>query len=75
MFKFSETKLKNTHLVINDKGEIAETYHKMHLYDVEISSKNIKAQESSIIEAGHEIMPPVRTPIGNVGLAIVSFFN
>lgn len=75
LFKFSETKLRNTHLVINSDGEIAETYHKMHLYDVVMSSKNIKAQESSSIKAGHEIMPPVQTPIGNVGLAIVSYFN
>lgn len=72
-FKFSETKLRNTHLLIDNKGEIAETYHKMHLYDVEIPSKNVKAFESSLIEAGNEISPPVKTPIGNVGLAIVSF--
>ncbi|XP_060844615.1 deaminated glutathione amidase isoform X2 [Rhopalosiphum padi] len=68
--KFSETKLRNTHLVINNKGEIAETYHKIHLYDVQIPSKNIQALESSVIEAGNEILPPVKTPIGNVGLAI-----
>ncbi|VVC41049.1 Hypothetical protein CINCED_3A009336 [Cinara cedri] len=68
--KFSETKLRNTHLVINNKGEIAETYHKMHLYDVDIPSKHLKTCESSLIEAGNEISPPVKTPIGNVGLAI-----
>lgn len=45
----------------------------MHLYDVEIPSKNVKAFESSLIEAGNKISPPVKTPIGNVGLAIVSF--
>lgn len=71
--KFSETKLRNTHLVINNKGEITKTYHKMHLYDVEIPSKNIKAYESNLVEAGNEITPPVQTPVGNVGLAIVSF--
>jgi len=68
--KFSRTRLRNTHLVINNEGEIAEKYHKMHLYDVEIPSKNVKAYESSSIEAGNEILPPVKTPIGNVGLAI-----
>lgn len=45
----------------------------MHLFDVDIPSKNIKINESSMIEAGNEISPPVETPIGNVGLAIVSF--
>lgn len=62
-------------MVINNKGEIAATYHKMHLYDVEIPSKNIHCVESSFIEAGNEIIPPVQTPIGNVGLGIVSFFK
>lgn len=75
MFKFSETKLRNTHLVINNEGNIAETYHKMHLYNVEIPSKNIKAYESSLIEAGNKILPPIQTPVGNVGLAIVSYFK
>lgn len=73
IFKFLEAKLRNTHLLIDNNGEIAETYHKIHLYDVEIPSKNVKAFESSLIEAGNEISPPVKTPIGNVGLAIVSF--
>lgn len=47
----------------------------MHLYDVEIPSNNIQSLESSLIEAGDEIVPPVPTPIGNVGLGIVSFFK
>jgi len=45
----------------------------MHLFDVDIPSKNIKICESNTIEAGNEISPPVETPIGSVGLAIVSF--
>lgn len=68
--KFSESKLRNTHLIINNKGEIAEIYHKIHLYDVQIPSKNIQAFESSLIETGTKISPPVKSPIGNVGLAI-----
>lgn len=75
MLKFSETKLRNTHLVIDNEGNITETYHKMHLYDVDIPSKNVKASESSMIKAGNQISPPVKTPIGNVGLAIVSFLE
>lgn len=62
-------------MVINNEGNIAETYHKMHLYDVEIPSKNIKAYESSLIKAGNKILPPVQTPVGNVGLAIVSYLK
>lgn len=62
-------------MVINNEGEIAETYHKIHLFDVQIPSKNIQALESNLIESGTEISPPVKTPIGNIGLAIVSFFH
>ncbi|XP_050427011.1 nitrilase and fragile histidine triad fusion protein NitFhit isoform X2 [Adelges cooleyi] len=68
--KFSDTKLYNTHVVIDDRGEIASKYHKIHLYDVELPSRNINAKESSLIEAGSEIVTPVHTAIGNVGLAI-----
>lgn len=62
-------------MVINDDGEVCRTYRKMHLFDVDIPSKNVKIQESNTVEAGDEISPPVETPIGNVGLAIVSFFD
>lgn len=62
-------------MIINNKGELSESYHKMHLYDVKIPSKNVKAFESSSVEAGNKILPPVQTPIGNVGLAIVSYFG
>lgn len=60
-------------MVINNKGEIAEKYHKIHLYDVQIPSKNIQSFESKLVESGTEISPAVKTPIGNIGLAIVSF--
>lgn len=62
-------------MVINNKGEVSATYHKIHLYDVDIPSKNIKTYESSLIEAGNEITSPVETPVGTVGLAIVSFYD
>lgn len=38
-------------------------------------SKNINVRESSLIKAGDEISLPVKTPIGNIGLAIVFFFK
>ena len=30
--------------------------------------------ESDYVLPGHMIVPPVRTPVGNLGLSIVSFF-
>ena len=47
-------------------------YSKMHLFDVKIPEKNVDLRESSTVKAGEEIVPPVVTPVGNVGLAIVS---
>ena len=44
----------------------------MHLFDVKIPEKNVDLRESSTVKAGEEIVPPVPTPVGNIGLAIVS---
>lgn len=47
----------------------------MHLFDVNLPSQQVEASESNVVEAGHKIVEPVKTPVGNVGLAIVSFFQ
>lgn len=66
--KFSDTKVRNTHLIINNKGEIVAKYDKGHLFDVELPNFSIK--ESLFTEKGNAIIPPVTTPVGNVGLSI-----
>ncbi|XP_041970157.1 nitrilase and fragile histidine triad fusion protein NitFhit isoform X2 [Aricia agestis] len=63
-------KIFNTHIIINNKGEIVETYRKLHLFDVEIPEKNVRLKESDFCTAGSHIVAPVETPVGNVGLAI-----
>ena len=62
----------NTHLVIDDKGEIQRKYRKTHLFDVEISGGAIM-KESEYVIPGEEMVNPVKTPAGNVSLQIVSF--
>ena len=35
-------KISNTHLIINECGDILETYEKCHLFDVDIPQKGIR---------------------------------
>ena len=73
MRQFSDVKISNTHIIINDDGGIVGKYDKLHMFDVELSSQTTK--ESSYVEKGKKIVPPIPTPVGNVGLSVVSFFE
>jgi hypothetical protein len=43
------------------------------MVDVDIPEKNTRGMESDYVIPGERIVPPVETPVGKVGLAIVSF--
>lgn len=60
----------NTHIVINNLGELVDTYQKIHLYDVD--TPEFKFRESLIVNGGRAIVPPLKTPIGQLGLMIVT---
>uniref|UniRef100_A0A1B6JCQ5 Nitrilase and fragile histidine triad fusion protein NitFhit n=1 Tax=Homalodisca liturata TaxID=320908 RepID=A0A1B6JCQ5_9HEMI len=62
--------LSNCHLMINDLGDIIAAYNKVHLFDVDIPEKKIRLKESDMIEKGKDILPPVDSPVGKIGLAI-----
>ncbi|KAJ8706315.1 hypothetical protein PYW08_010941 [Mythimna loreyi] len=64
------SKISNTHIIIDNKGNIVQTYRKLHLFDVEIPERNIRLKESDFCVPGSHIVAPVDTPIGKVGLAI-----
>ncbi|XP_063234210.1 deaminated glutathione amidase isoform X2 [Bacillus rossius redtenbacheri] len=68
--KMPNDKLANCHVLIDDEGRVAATYHKVHLFDAEVPERGIRLKESSYVEPGREVVPPVRTPAGDVGLMI-----
>ncbi|KAJ5133686.1 hypothetical protein N7526_005051 [Penicillium atrosanguineum] len=65
----SEHRLKNCLIWIDDKGEITQSYQKIHLFDVDIKGGPV-LKESTNVEPGQKILPPFETPVGRVGLSI-----
>ena len=49
-------------------------YRKTHLFDVDIKGK-VRLKETDVTIPGKEIVPPVETPVGKVGMMIVSFWE
>lgn len=62
-------KVRNVHVFIDGNGNIAATYAKAHLFDVEIPGK-FRLKESDYVLPGDEIAEPVASPVGKVGLAV-----
>uniref|UniRef100_A0A0C9QIU1 Nit1_2 protein n=1 Tax=Fopius arisanus TaxID=64838 RepID=A0A0C9QIU1_9HYME len=66
-------KISNTHVLINNEGSIAAAYRKIHLFDMDNKDTGVRLMESDYVVPGGEIIPPVSTPVGKIGLSIVSF--
>ncbi|XP_030285972.1 deaminated glutathione amidase [Sparus aurata] len=66
----TDRRLYNSHIIINDKGEIVSVYRKAHLFDVELPEKGVSLKESAFVIPGPTLVSPVQTPIGKVGLGI-----
>lgn len=64
-------KIQNTHVLINDDGKLIAAYRKLHLFDVD--TPEFKFRESKVVQGGQHIVEPVITPIGRIGLLIVSY--
>lgn len=68
--KVSETKVNNAHVIIDNSGKVVSVYRKIHLFDVELPEKNIRLKESDYVNAGKEIVCPVPSPVGHIGLGV-----
>ena len=66
--KTAERKIYNTHVIINNKGQIKSYYHKIHLFDVSIPNK-VNLQESKTTLPGDKLVV-CDSPIGKLGLSI-----
>ncbi|OLL22421.1 putative hydrolase nit2 [Neolecta irregularis DAH-3] len=62
-------KLVNTSLYIDQTGDITYRYHKLHLFDVNIANGPV-LKESDSVEHGKSVLPPFKSPIGRLGMAI-----
>lgn len=66
--------MHNSHVLVDDHGSIAAVYRKIHLFDIDVKDgPQLKESDGTI--PGDQIVPPVPTPVGNVGLAIVSLMG
>lgn len=65
----ADTKIWNTHVIIDKEGKIVQTYNKTHLFDAEIPGK-FRLKESDYVNPGASLVSPVASPLGNIGLGI-----
>ncbi|XP_077444949.1 deaminated glutathione amidase isoform X2 [Stigmatopora argus] len=66
----AERRVYNTHVVVNNQGQIVSTYRKCHLFDVEIPEKGVSLKESAFALPGPSMVAPVQTPVGKLGLGV-----
>ncbi|KAJ8007933.1 hypothetical protein DPEC_G00099330 [Dallia pectoralis] len=65
-----DRRIYNSHVIINENGDIVTVYRKSHLFDVELPARGVSLKESAFTIPGPNLIPPVQTPIGKVGLGI-----
>lgn len=63
-----DSRIHNTHVVIDSNGGIVGTYSKAHLFDVDVGT--VRLRESDYTIPGSQIPTPIPTPVGKVGLGI-----
>lgn len=66
----TDRRIYNSHIIINNKGDIVSVYRKAHLFDVELPEKGVSLKESAFTIPGPSLIAPIETPIGKVGLGI-----
>jgi deaminated glutathione amidase len=64
----NDRRTSNTHVIIDDEGEVRAVYRKAHLFDVDVADG--KFLESEFTVAGNELVVCKSTPIGCIGMSI-----
>ncbi|RVX68846.1 hypothetical protein B0A52_07501 [Exophiala mesophila] len=63
-------RIKNTLLWIDQEGAIVHRYQKLHVFDVDLRPGGPLIRESDSTEPGHDIVPPFKSSLGQVGSLI-----
>lgn len=64
-----DDRVKNVLLYINHKGEMIQTYQKLHLFDVDVPNGPI-LKESKSVQPGNSIPSVIETGVGRLGSSI-----
>jgi deaminated glutathione amidase len=74
-----ENKMFNSHVILDNKGEIKCVNDKIHLFEVNIKNetenKLLRLKESDFTTPGRSFHLPLQTPVGLVGTCIVWFLQ
>jgi deaminated glutathione amidase len=61
------SKAYNSHVVVNDRGEIVSVYRKIHLFDVDLPDRKYR-ESDAIVPGAHVVTTP--SPTGILGLSV-----
>jgi predicted amidohydrolase len=64
----NNNRVYNTHLILNNKGQIVTRYRKIHLFDVSIPSQGVNLCESATTAPGSKLVV-CDSPLGKLGLS------
>jgi deaminated glutathione amidase len=73
-----EKKILNSHIIVDDNGEIKTVYDKLHLFEINHKNKDgslLHLKESDCALFGQKLEKPTETPIGKIGVSIVISFE
>ncbi|XP_064032243.1 deaminated glutathione amidase isoform X2 [Pogoniulus pusillus] len=62
-------RIYNCHVLLDPHGRLVAAYRKTHLCDVELQGR-VSLRESSFTNPGTQLLPPVDTPAGKLGLSV-----